>query len=151
MEKGYWKKVFLSAAVYYAVISTFIFIVYLMGANSIYDPAFSVVRMLFALGFCLMFAIANSVLPSENLNGFWKLVIHAGLTIGGFLALVYAPMVADCKHQSPEYTAPNVFVALGIVIVLYAIGYGIYFTISSKKAKKKNTKSEYKSLYRDKK
>ncbi len=151
MEKGYWKKIFLAAAAYYAVISTFIFIVYLMGSNSIYDPAFSVVRMLFTLGFCVIFAIANSFLPLEKLNGFWKLIIHAGLTVGGFLALIYAPMVADGKHQSPEYTAPNVFVALGIVIVLYAIGYGIYFAISSKKAKKKNTKSEYKSLYRNKK
>jgi len=155
MEKHYWKKILTSAAVYFAVISLFIFLVYIITAGtSIYAPVFSVARMLFVLGFCIVFSIANSFLSSDKLNGFYKLIIHGVLTIGGFFSLIYAPMTADGKYQASlnglQYSGTNVFVAIGLVVVVYAICYGIYAAIASKKNKKKNTKSEYKSVYRNK-
>ena len=155
MEKHYWKKILTSAAIYFAVISLFIFIVYIItSGGSIYAPAFSVARMLFILCFCLVFSIANSFLSSDKLNGFYKLLIHGILTIGGFFSLIYAPMTADVKYQASlnglQYSGANIFVAIGLVVIIYAVCYGTYSAIASKKNKKKNTRSEYKSVYRNK-
>ena len=155
MEKGFWRKTFTSAAIYYAVVSTVIFIVKFFGVDSVFDSSFSTVRMLLLFGFCITMAIANTILPSEKLNGFAKLLIHAAFTYAGFFLLIFAPMEADNKHQAAlaggTYTPLNVFVMIGMVTVVYAICYGIWAAIHSKVSKKKNTKSEYKSLYRDKK
>ena len=155
MEKHYWKKIFTSAALYYAIISLFIFIVYLLSAgDSIYAPNFPTSRLLLIMGFCIVFAIANSLLSSDKLNGFYKLLLHAAITIGGFFSLIYAPMIADNKYQAQlngtVYVPVNIFVAIGLVIFVYAIAYGTYSIIASAKGKKKNAKAEYKSVYRNK-
>ena len=155
MEKGFWRKTFTSAAIYYAVVSTVIFIVKLFGFDSVFDSSFSTVRMLLLFGFCITMAIANTILPSEKLNGFAKLLIHAAFTYAGFFLLIFAPMEADNKHHAAllgtTYTPINIFVMIGMLTVVYAICYGTWAAIHSKVSKKKNTKSEYKSLYRDKK
>jgi len=129
--------------------------VYIVSAgNSIYAPVFSVARMLMLLGFCIIFSIANTALSNDKLNGLYKLLLHAALTLGGFFTLIYAPMNADNKYQAKlngtEYVPVNIFVAIGLVVIVYAVCYGIYAAIASKKNKKKNTKSEYKSVYRNK-
>ncbi len=156
MEKGFWKKIVIDACVYFSVLAAVIFAVklFMIQAN-IYEQLFSVARMFTLLGFCMIMAIANRMLGIERLNSFAKLLIHAILTFAGFFLLVYAPMIADNEYQaslsSLKYSAPNIFVVIGIVAVIYAVCYGVYFAVSSKKNKKQNTKSEYKSLYRDKK
>lgn len=155
MEKGFWKKILVNASIYFSIVSAVIFAVYLvLSQDGICAPVFSVFRMLMILCFCVMFAIANRILSSKELNSFWKLVIHSILTAAAFFTFIYAPMVADGKYQAEQsgvaYKNFNIFVIIGLFIVIYGIGYGIYFAISSKHNKKKNEKSEYKSLYRDK-
>ena len=155
MEKNYWKKVFTSSAIYFAVASAIIFLIQIVTSDHLYAAAFSATRMLFILGYCIVFSMANSFLSFDKIDGFWKLILHAVFTIGGFFALIYAPMNADNSYQlslqDKQYVPSNIFVVIGLVIIVYAIGYGIYFIISSKVSKKKNAKEEYKSVYRNKK
>lgn len=155
MEKGFWRKTFTSASVYFAVLSTVIFVIKFFGVNSVFESSFSTVRMLLLFGFCIVMSIANTILPSEKLNGFAKLIIHAAFTYAGFFLLIFAPMEADNKYHASlagiDYQEMNVMVVIGMVTIIYAICYGIWAAIHSKVTKKKNTKSEYKSLYRDKK
>ncbi len=156
MEKGFWKKVLVDSCVYFTAVSVVIFTVKLfMVQANVYEQLFSVIRMFALLGFCVIMAIANRVLALNKLNSFSKLLVHAALTFAGFFLLIYAPTIADNEYQaslsSTQYSKPNIFVVIGLVVVVYAVCYGIYFAVSSKKSKKKNTRSEYKSLYRDKK
>jgi len=155
MKKGFWGKTFTSASVYFAVVSTVIFIVKFFGVDNAFDASFSTVRMLLLFGFCIIMAIANTILPSEKLNGFAKLMIHAAFTYAGFFLLIFAPMEADNKRLAAlagvNYTPINIFVMIGLVTVIYAICYGIWAIIHSKTSNAKNSKSAYKSLYSDKK
>ena len=155
MEKGFWKKTLSSASVYFAVLSTVIFIIKMFGVNSVFESSFSTVRMLLLYAFCITIAIANTILPSEKLNGFLKLIIHAVFTYAGFFLLIFAPMEADNKYHASlsgiEYEPINIMVIIGMVTIIYAICYGTWAAIHSKISKKKNTKSEYKSLYSSKK
>lgn len=155
MEKGFWKKVFTNACVYFAVIIALILIVYTFtSGESIYKPTFSVIRTLMLLCFCIMFSMANRLLSAKNLNGIAKLLLHFLLTIAAFLIFIYAPLVGDEKYRASlrgvTYKPLNIFAIIGVFIFIYAIAYGIYFVISSKKAKKENVKSEYQSLYKNK-
>ena len=155
MEKGFWKKVFTNTCIYFAVLLTVILIIYTVTAdNSIYEPTFSVFRTLMMLGFCIIFAIANRILASEKINGWIKLLSHFALTAAAFFIFIYAPMVADGKYRAGlanvTYKPLNLMVVIGLFIFVYAIAYGIYFAIATRKAKKKNVKSEYRSLYKDK-
>jgi len=99
MEKHYWKKVFTSAAVYFSVVSAVIFIIQMVTSDHLYASAFSATRMLFVLAYCVIFSMANSFLSFPKLDGFWKLILHSVFTIGGFFALIYAPMNADNRYQ----------------------------------------------------
>jgi hypothetical protein len=108
--------------------------------------------MLALLGFCIAFAVANHVLSSQKLNGGWKLFLHASITLGSFLAFIYAPLVGDGKYQAGNvgYKAPNILVMIGIFAIVYAVAYGIYLIISSKMKATQNTKKEYKPVYNKK-
>ena len=155
MEKGFWKRIFTNACIYFSVAIALILIVYVFTSEkSIYQPTFSVFRSLMLLCFCTMFSMANRVLAAKNLNGIAKLIVHFSLTFAAFMIFIYAPMVGDEKYRASlsnvTYKPLNVFVIVGLFIFVYAIAYGIYFAISSKKSKKENAKSEYKSLYKDK-
>lgn len=155
MKKGFWKKITANACVCFAVVIALILIVYTFtSGDSVYAPTFSVFRSLMLLCFCLMFSIANSVLSSDKLNSIAKLILHYTITLAAFYIFIYAPMVGDGKYYASltgsEYKPFNVFAIQGLFTIIYAIAYGVYFVISSKKAKKENVKSEYQSLYRNK-
>ena len=155
MKKGFWKRIFTNACVYFSVAITLVLIIYtFMAENSIYQPTFSVFRSLMLLCFCIMFSIANRILASKSLNGIAKLFLHYCLSIAAFLIFIYAPIVGDGKYYASlsgaSYKPLNIFAIVGFVTFIYAIAYGIYFAISSKKAKKENVKSEYQSLYKNK-
>ena len=155
MKKGFWRSIFTSSALYFTVASSVIFVIKLFGFDSVFDSSFSTVRMLLLLGFCITISVANTILPSEKLNGFAKLLIHASFTYAGFFLLIFAPMEADNKHQAAlagvTYTPINVFVMIGMVTAIYAICYGIWAAIHAKSSSAKNSKSAYKSLYSNKK
>lgn len=102
--------------------------------------SFATASYFLILAFCAFFALANVIFAKSNLSVWWRTIIHAVLTLGGF-ALCFLIRYADIGTPSESVTLFAV-----LFTVLYAICMGVFLTVRYTKQKKAEVK-RYESVY----
>ena len=102
--------------------------------------SFATASYFLILAFCAFFAAANVIFAKTNLSIWWRTIIHAALTLGGF-ALCFLIRYADIGTPRESVTLFAVLVS-----VLYAICMGVFLAVRYAKQKKAEAK-RYQSVY----
>ena len=102
--------------------------------------SFATASYFLILAFCAFFALANIIFANVNLSIWWRSIIHAALTLGGFYLCIFT-RYSDIGTPSESLT---LFATLSTL--LYAIGFGTFLAIRYTKQKKAEAK-RYQSVY----
>ena len=102
--------------------------------------SFATASYFLILAFCAFFAAANVIYANANFSGYWRVAIHAALTLGGFYLCIYARF-SDIGTPSESLT---LFAVLSTL--LYAICLGAFLAIRHAKQRKAEAK-RYQSVY----
>ncbi len=102
--------------------------------------SFATASYFLILAFCAFFAAANVIFAKANLSIWWRTIIHAALTLGGFYLCIFA-RYSDIGTPSESLTLFGVLVTL-----LYAVCMGTFLAIRYAKQKKAEAK-RYQSVY----
>ena len=109
--------------------------------------SFATASYFLILAFCAFFAAANVIFANVNLSVWWRVIIHAVLTLGGFYLCIFA--------RYSDIGTPRESLTLFAVLVtaLYAACMGTFLAIrhaKQKKAEKKRYQSVYATTNKDK-
>lgn len=128
------KKTFGRACCAYSILSVFYLIIMLDLYRTSANPYPLTLLRLFPL--CFFIALANTVVIDIKKKGAWKLPVHFGILTLDLILFLWLPFKAALSPSSSLILA-------FIYIILYAIGGVIVFRVT----KKKETTSEYKTVY----
>ncbi|MBQ7379259.1 MAG: hypothetical protein IJW70_06210 [Clostridia bacterium] len=103
--------------------------------------SFATASYFLILAFCAFFALANVIFAKTKLSIWWRSVIHAVLTLGGFYLCIYG-RYADIGMNSDALTLFSVLFTL-----LYAASFGTFLTIRHLRLRKKEKQTYYQSVY----
>ena len=92
------------------------------------------------LAFCACFALANVIFTYSKLSIWWRAILHAVFTLGGFY-LCIGIRYSDIGTPSETLTVASVLVAL-----LYGIAFGTFLAIRHARQRKAEAK-RYQSVY----
>ncbi len=102
--------------------------------------SFATASYFLILAFCAFFAAANVIFAKTDLSIWWRSILHAALTLGGFYLCIFA-RYSDIGTPSESLTLFAVLATL-----LYAVGFGTFLAIRYAKQKKAEAK-RYQSIY----
>ena len=106
--------------------------------------SFATASYFLILAFCAFFALANTVFAKTRLSVWWRAIIHAALTLGGFYICIYG-RYADIGVRSDALMLFSVLVTL-----LYAASFGTFLAIRYVRLRKKEDRA-YQNVYDNKK
>ena len=141
--KAYLKAFLIHTCIYTTAFFSAAMLFVLMGGMT----SFATASYFLILAFCAFLAAANIIFAKANLSVWWRTVIHAVLTLGGF-ALCFLIRYSDIGTPRESVTLFAVLVA-----VLYAVCMGVFLIIrytKQKKAEKKRYESVYATTTKDK-
>ena len=96
--------------------------------------SFAVVSYFLILAFCAFFALANVLFAKLKISVWWRTLIHAVLTLGGFYLCIYT-RYADIGTSNDKLV---LFVVL--ITLLYAVCFGIFLAIRYARLRKTEQK-----------
>lgn len=103
--------------------------------------SFATASYFLILAFCACFALANTVFSKTSLSIWWRSILHAVLTLGGFFLCIYT-RYADIGVKSEALTLFSVLATL-----LYAAAFGVFLAVRHARIRKKEKKTYYQNLY----
>lgn len=103
--------------------------------------SFATASYFLILAFCAFFALANTVFAKTSLSVWWRAILHAVLTLGGFYLCIYT-RYSDIGVKSESLILFTVLVAL-----LYGISFGTFLAVRYARLRKKEEKAYYQKVF----
>lgn len=134
--KAFIKAFLIHTCIYTTVFFSVAMLLVLLGGMT----AFATASYFLILAFCAFFALANVIFARANLSVWWRAIIHAVLTLGGFYLCIFV-RYSDIGTPNETLTLFSVLVS-----VLYALGFGTFLAIRYIKGRKAE-KKRYERVY----
>lgn len=137
--KSFLKSVLNKSTLYYTILITIFSFIFLINNSAESDVSLDPSRILLFLPFCVIFAIANTILSYKGVEAVTRWGVHFALTtIGAFLFII---LPADLQSSSGN------FIGAVMIVVIYLLGVLLY-TLFAHRVRK--TIQEDKKLKRSK-
>lgn len=133
------KRIFRSSCIIYTVIALFLCLILMMISEDL-SKAISPKNFLLIFPFSVCLATANLLDKSSRLAQFYKSLLHAGITLGGFFLFLYLPAFRGTSDS-------NFFVVLLVFVVCYALIYGLTLLFRYRIRKEFGEETEYKPQF----
>lgn len=102
--------------------------------------SFATASYFLILAFCAFFALANVIFAKVNLSIWWRAIIHAVLTLGGFYLCIFA------RYSDIGTPSESLMLFAVLSTLLYAVCFGAFLAIRYAKGRKAE-KKRYQSVY----
>lgn len=117
--KGILKSFLIHTCIYTVAAFSAVMLFCLMGGMT----GFAILSYFLFFAFCACFALANVLFAKLNISVWWRAILHAVLTLGGFYLCIYT-RYADIGTSNDKLVLLVVLITL-----LYAISFGVFLAI----------------------
>ncbi len=140
-KKELFKKILLSACVYYTVTTFLLIFLFWLISNDI-TRAMHPVALMLILPFSIFFATANNIFRSERLARWQRVLVHYALTMSGVWFFLFLPNKAEGQSAGG---AALLFLVLSL---MYLLIMGTVLFFRGRVARISREETEYESVYK---
>lgn len=105
--------------------------------------SFATAAYFLILAFCACFALANALFMHAGLSIWWRSILHACLTLGGFYLCIYS------RYADIGMSSDSLLLFAVLMTLLYAAIFGTFLAVRYARLRKKEQKA-YENVYQNK-